>query len=328
MAARRPLDTLNANRLAALRYADRTGRRRLRALLARSQKELEQRLKGVKGDTFTAVQMKAALVQVRALLGDLQGGLARTVVDSAGATALRASKGALAFFDQAEQQFRGTAGRPIAVNKAMVFDRAVNGARSSVLNRLSQSPRTKEGLGIIKRYGARVVEGFERTLATRMVTKAPWAEVRQQLVEQSTFLKGQPMSWAERILRTEVMYAHNLANLDTMRAVDEQVGGGSVKILAATFDDRTGADSYAVHGQIRRLDEPFEWWGGDYMNPPNRPDDREVVVPHRIGWPIPAALKWRSDGEVAARWAEEKRKGAPPPRPRMTTIPLEQFSRG
>ena len=59
------------------------------------------------------------------------------------------------------------------------------------------------------------------------------------------------------------------------------------------------------------------------MHPPNRPNDREVFVPHAMSWPVPEAFKWRSDGEVSARWALEGRKGSPPPRPRMTTVALE-----
>jgi hypothetical protein len=97
------------------------------------------------------------------------------------------------------------------------------------------------------------------------------------------------------------------------------------KILCATFDSRTGSDSFAVHGQIRRPDEAFAWWEGLYQHPPNRPNDREIVLSHRTSWPIPAELAWRSDSEVAARWALEGRKGAPPPRPKMTTVPLDRF---
>jgi hypothetical protein len=51
-------------------------------------------------------------------------------------------------------------------------------------------------------------------------------------------------------------------------------------------------------------------------------NDREVVVPHRIHWPVPATLKPRGDGEVAARWSAEGRKGSPPARPLMSTVDM------
>lgn len=82
----------------------------------------------------------------------------------------------------------------------------------------------------------------------------------------------------------------------------------------------SNSDSIAVHGQVRRVSEAFQSWFGPYMHPPNRPNDREVVVPHNVAWALPDALKPRSDAEVAARWALEGRTGSPPPRPLMSTI--------
>jgi len=120
------------------------------------------------------------------------------------------------------------------------------------------------------------------------------------------------------------MGAYNRAGWEAIREADAQLGD-MVKIVSETFDSRTGADSFAVHGQIRRPEEAFEWWDGLYHHPPNRPNDRATVVPHRVSWPIPPALAWRSQGEITARWHMEGRRGSPPDRPKMTTIPLGQF---
>jgi hypothetical protein len=89
----------------------------------------------------------------------------------------------------------------------------------------------------------------------------------------------------------------------------------------------SNSDSYAVHGQIRRPEEPFETWYGPMQYPPARPNDREIVVTHRVAWPIPLNLRERDPGSIAARWKAEGRKTAMPPRPLMTTIPLDQFGR-
>lgn len=120
--------------------------------------------------------------------------------------------------------------------------------------------------------------------------------------------------------------AYNRAGWEGLRAADDDLGD-VVKVLSATFDNRTGWDSYQVHGQLRRTDEPFEWAGGLYQHPPNRPNDREVVVPHRLSWPIPHELHPRSDAEVLAAWKRERRLGAPPKRPQMSTIPHEAFGK-
>ncbi len=121
--------------------------------------------------------------------------------------------------------------------------------------------------------------------------------------------------------------AYNRSGWEGAREAHDQLGD-VCKILSATFDDRTGWDSYQVHGQIRRIDEPFVSAFGRYMHPPNRPNDREVVVPHRLSWSIPKYLVWKTDADVLERWRYEGRKGPPPPRPQpMTTIPLQRFGR-
>lgn len=123
------------------------------------------------------------------------------------------------------------------------------------------------------------------------------------------------------------MGGYNRAGWEATRAADDELGD-MVKILCATFDDRTGWDSYQVHGQIRLPDQAFEWADGAYQHPPNRPNDREVVVPHRIAWPIPANLVPVGDDLVAAVYARQRKTGGPGPRPLMTTVDLGRFGAG
>lgn len=129
------------------------------------------------------------------------------------------------------------------------------------------------------------------------------------------------------------MAASNRAGLEAIVGIDAQEGGGQfAKILSATFDDRTGWDSYMVHGQIRRPGEAFEWrdYRGraeEYMAPPNRPNDREIVVPHATRWVIPESLRWLPASEYRRVFREQAgKKRSPPARPRMTTIPLSAFA--
>jgi len=206
---------------------------------------------------------------------------------------------------------------------------------ATVLRRLASSGTPAAGAdaiphparaGILERYGLRTVGHFEEILQRGLIARAPWQDVVDEIASASPFLRGAPAFWAERIVRTETAGIYNRAGWEAIRSANEE-SGDFLKILSATFDDRTAADSYAVHGQIRRPDEPFESWYGLYHHPPNRPNDREVVVPHRMAWPIPPYLAWRSDREIAARWALEGRKGRPPPRPKMTTVPLSRIGK-
>jgi len=329
VAARRlqrdPLDTLRITRQQALALAQEKGVAKMRKQLMQAQRELNLRLQsaiqGPGEDSFTAHQIRVALEQVRATLAIVKGGMRKTTLETGKLAAEDASTQAVRYIAESQAKYVGI-GQKLGFRESRVLDRAIVGTESSLLNRLQGDP--KAGPGILDRYGDNVIRRFEERLQQRFIQKKPWNDVRNELIAESPFLQQAPGYWAERIVRTEVMGAHNRANWETMRAVNDEVGE-MLKILSATFDSRTASDSYAVHGQIRRVNEAFEDWYHMYQHPPNRPNDREVVVPHRMNWPIPPNLAWRSDSEVSAKWAEEGRKGSPPPRPRMTTVPLERI---
>jgi hypothetical protein len=116
------------------------------------------------------------------------------------------------------------------------------------------------------------------------------------------------------------MGAYNKSNHEAIKESARQLPD-MLQILSATFDDRTGADSYAVHGQVRRVGEPFDSWYGQYEHPPNRPNDRDVITPHRARWPLPEYLRQKTDDEVEERWAELGNKREVPERPQMSTVP-------
>lgn len=331
-----PRDILAANRRDALELVQKMGSRNLRRVLTRSEADLIQRLATMRPtSTFTRANLETALIHVRAVLKDLRAGIKQTVVDGAKPAAEYATQGTINYLNGMEQTFQGVASAPLALDEAAMFQQSVVGARSSILRRLGSSGTGAPGApgaevvakqGILDRYGLNVIGNFEETLTTGVLGRKSWDEVKADLIGQSPFLQGKPAFWAERIVRTEMMGAYNRASWESNREADDQLGD-MVKILSATFDDRTGSDSFAVHGQIRYPDEAFESWFGLYQHPPNRPNDREIVVPHRISWPLPPYLKPRDDGEVLARWVKEKRKGAPPPRPKMSSVDVKRFGR-
>lgn len=315
---------LQDNRVQAARLAEDVGRARTRRLLTRAQRDLERRLRDAAGlsgpgaDSFTAVQIRVTLAQVKDVLHSLKGGLRGVVLDQAGEAATQQVTSTVGYLNAAEQQYRGVSQR-LPIREAALLDRVRSGTEASVLRRVMSDPDHPGQQGVLDRYGENVVGKFEEALQLRFVARQPWAQVRDSLVAESPFLQGAPASWAERIVRTETMAANNRAGWETIRTANASLGD-MVKILMATFDDRTGADSIAVHGQVRRPEEAFASWFGLYQHPPNRPNDREVVVPQRLSWPLPASLAQRSDAEVHARWVLEGRKGAPPGRPLMSTL--------
>lgn len=337
-ASQRVLQTILINRKQAYDYTTRVGQDRVVQLLKQSSKDLERRLKRVnpnllKEGAFTPTAMRATMGQIEDLMKQLMlPGMRSSVVDAKRIAIALGKVDGLKNLVAMDARFAGVASTA-RLGVAMQLDPKAKGVDSSVLRRLAtQYPDVKPGAGILERYGMNVVGKFEDRLRVAVVTGKPWNEVREDLIDESTWLQDSPLYWAQRIVRTETQGAYNRSLLDQGIETQEILGGDMVKILVAGFDDRTAWDSYQVHGQIRRLEEPFEYNMKDgttvaYMNPPNRPNDREAIVFHRMEWPIPESLEPMSDDEYEARFMEQNPKGSPPARPNMSTVDLSLFGK-
>ncbi len=317
---------LARNRLATNRLVQQAGATATRKLLLDSQRDLENRLSRSLQSTgpksFTSTQLRSSLVQVREVLRTITiPSLKDTVVKHGVVAAHLAVHQTVDYLHTANKAFTGVvAGLPI--REASVFEHAVSGARSSILRHISSGGRGTEKArnGVLERYNDATITHFEKTFQRGLITGKSQAQMRDEIIEGSPFLQQAPAHYATRIVRTECHYSANVATHEAMKEVNVQLGGGMIRILCATFDDRTGSDSIAVHGQVRHMDEPFGTWYGDFMTPPDRPNDREIVVPHRLRWSIPDSLRPKDEGEILDRWKQEGRKGSPPARPQMSTV--------
>lgn len=123
----------------------------------------------------------------------------------------------------------------------------------------------------------------------------------------------------ERTARTTIADAYNAARVEGIRALRRQLpdlmSRWTEHVHDATWtpmDNRVGQDSIALHGQVAEPGRVFtmpddthvsaKTWGHSWTHPPNRPNDRAVLVPWRRGWGMPA-WEWR-DG--AKHWLEER----------------------
>lgn len=316
---------LLSNRKAAYDLSTKKGVSATQSLLQTASLELQKRLlqvetTGAGEGSFTAVQMRATLAQLEDVLSNLTGGMSDLILTEGKKAAVKSVSNQLNYLKVADKAFRGVGVQPLALPETSMMDRAVKKTESSLLNRLVSTPEdTPEKMGILRRYGVETVGVFEEKLQQGLLQKKSWIDMRNDLISESPFLQAEPVYWAERIVRTELMGAYNRAGYEAGKVVSEELTD-MLKILAATFDDRTAADSYAVHGQIRKPSEAFSDWFHNYLNPPNRPNDRETIVWHRMRWELPSYLEPKSDAEVATRWRKEGRKGSPPPRPLMETV--------
>ena len=319
---------LEESRRAALALIHGAGAKRTQEILERTAKDLERRIATIAPalgeDTYTIVQLRAALAQVQHVLKTLTIPSLKGVVLQQGTKAAKESaRHTVDYMVAADRAFRGVGEQSLALDAASMMESGVRGARSSVLSRIAHGVE-KRGrrarVGVLSRYGIETIREFEHVMQVGLVGKKSWIDMRNDLIETSPFLQGKPAWWAHRIVRTEVMSAYSASTHHAIVESSKKLSG-MLKILCETFDDRTAADSYADHGQVRRPSEEFENWYGTFLHPPGRPNDRAIVVAHRMRWPLPETLRPKTDDEVAEAWAREKRKGEPPDRPLMSTVP-------
>lgn len=314
----------------------------MRELLISAKDKLAERLKKVHpalvaDGAFTPSAMRATMGQIELVLGDMLPGTRQAVLDAKRMSAGMAQNNTLNEMVMLDSRFAGIA-NTLGLDVAMELDPRVVGTNASVLRRLADEfPDERIGKGILERYGMATLDNFESVMREGIVQQKPWNEMRDDLTAESSWLQDQPLFWAERIVRTEQAHSYNRVALRTGDEANQRLGD-MVKILIAGFDDRTSWDSYQVHGQIRKMSEPFEWVDikgatHAYMTPPNRPNDRELVVFHRVEWELTDDLKPVTDEEYQDVFEQQNRrkKGntpSAPSRPNMSTVPLEWFGKG
>lgn len=329
----RVVGQLESNRAKVLDATSRLGGRKIARVLKQSQLILEQRIRTINpGAEFTLAAQRQTLEQLKLMQRTLKVGVEQAVREQAHTAAEHSADAMLKYMVDAERAYTGISTLGPRLEDAIHLDIAVAGADSTVLRRVATDSGYRGSgaqMGVMDRYGVAVVSRFETTMQQALLTNQPWNETRQSLVEDSEWLQQAPLSWAERILRTETLSCYNRSGHECMKEAEDELGP-TLRILCAIFDDRTSWDSYQVHGMVRKMEEPFEdGMGRLYMVPPNRPNDRECVVPHLRDWELPPELMPRSDDEVQAAWVRETRSkkhpggrpGGPPPRPLMSTVP-------
>lgn len=324
---------LSKNKRDAISLVSGLGVRKTRALLETAardlQKRIDQRVRAQTGEPFTLTQLRTTLAQVRETIRELSDGVTGVILDTSHTAAEHAVEHTVDYLKRADKAYRGLGEQPLALREAAMLEESIQGTRSSVLHRLAADPGDDDHParpGILQRYGLNTIDYFEKTLQRGLIARKTWGQMEKDITEQSPFLQQAPAFWARRIVATEIMGAYSRSTWESIREADQDLGD-MVKIASSVFDERTSADSYALHGAIRRPEEAFETWYGPMLHPPDRPLDRGILVPHRVSWPIPPYLVWRDAADILKAWRRDGRKGSPPPRPLMTTVPLNQFGR-
>ena len=255
------VEAFRANHRQLMRYERRT-RSRLQELLLESMGSLKAELKGLEPGKWRRQQGALTFMMARALQEQGPQELERLISEIKGGTR-RLGLRHVAEEIGAWQEHYGAEIRPINLEPV---------ANLEATTLIEQYPRS------LQRYGQDLARNVARELQ-----RIPLEKINPDSAVEAIQASIKGARWrADRIVRTELTNAYNKGHLDGLtHARDSGQVPGLQKSAIATFDNRTDADSYPVHGQVRDLEANFvDGEGREYLHPPGRPNDREKEVPY------------------------------------------------
>lgn len=234
--------------------------------------QLTDRLLSAREGTFTEQHLRATLVQVDQYLQALNTRLKEGMGESAGILGERGVEDLITEIERFSKKFDGDT-VPINLDAAMIAQESNN----LLVNQYDAS---------IDAYTEGVRQQITQGLTESVLSQDNLSRVVQKLGQ---FVGAE--EWKVlRLARTELHNVYGKAKLNGMLDIQEQVLPDLKKTLIHPMDKRTGDDSkyVAKKGLVADLDEPFRYnWKGKervFMTPPDRPNDRSILVPYREAW--------------------------------------------
>lgn len=262
---------------------------RMKKLYADARGELEAKLRRLtragRGDTFSAQHLRMVLTQVSDTVATFQGELVHHMDATGRMAGNLAPKHLVSMVGKMEERF-GEMTPVVQAAQAAV----VRGAYPSVARTLLDKYRESAGF-----YGPETMRAIRTGLSHSIIQEETVDEAVGRVVETDGLFDSQRYR-AERIVRTEMSYSYHVTNQRGLEQLAPAVPK-MMKRLVATHDDRIGEDSVELDGQTVPVDQPFVWVVKDargeptgkvvrYMAPPNRPNDRETVIPWLESWGV------------------------------------------
>ena len=255
--------------------------RKLIKTFRKVRQELSDRLLTIPEGTFTEQQLNVTLVQITAAIEAIKRNLKGDLAESSEILSIKGIEDMVREVTKFQRRFEGSV-QPLNINAILI----ASDAKNFLINKHDAS---------IDAYS----EALRSDITTRLVASLAGRDTNQRTVAKlrsdvGKFFLGE--EWKlNRIVRTELHNIYNFSKLKGLQDVKENILPDLKKSLMHPIDGRTGEDSkeLAAINPIVDLDEPFRFtFGKDervFMFPPDRPNDRSILVPFREEWDIKAA---------------------------------------
>lgn len=235
-------------------------------------RDLRDRLETVRADSFTAQQLRGILIQVETSINQQSRILRDGITGSVEKVAVRGIEDLIREVETFSEEF-DTPLIPLNVNALAV----ATDVRNLVASRYESS---------VDAYAADQKARVASYLTNALIEQKSLGEVVTGL---SQYQLGE--EWKVlRLARTELHNIYGLGKMKGMTTTRDQLLPDLMKALVHPMDARTGLDSVylAKLNPVLPLDEPFEYrWGGKlrrFMSPPDRPNDRGILIPYVPHW--------------------------------------------
>lgn len=308
------LRVLAEHRRRLSRLADRRGVAQLRKIYEEAVRELEKRLAAVPGTRrarFTPQQQRLFLGQLRQGVALIIKRMAGGLGDISRDVQTDALRSLIDDVGKLEGKFTGAA-IVLPVEEAAKFQGVVSGVRETMLRSHETS---------MAKYGARLIKAMEDQLSAAVLVGDDVGSAIERVKSAAD------LEWwqAERVTRTEMIWAYNATHQSGMRETAKELPDMMMRwteyvtdTSPSGMDQRVDVDSIAMHGQVAPPGGSFYFpntlpegaqlnaeqrkrWPGvqrrfagkSWAHPPNRPNDRSSIAPWRPHWGVPA---WRWEG--------------------------------
>lgn len=234
-----------------------------------SRRRLNDRLLTISGDKFTAQQLRGALVQIDSALEAMASGMSAEMIDAGDMIARAGAEDILTEINAFDDHFLGAV-TPINVNAVAI----ASDTNNLLINKYQSSLET---------YSQEVRSQLAQAMTNAAIEQVPYSEIIRRVGQ--FFIAEE---WKiHRLARTELHQVYNLAKMKSMESLAKRAVPDLKKTLIHPMDSRTGKDSKYANklNLIVPINEPFRYkWQGQervYMTPPDRPNDRSILVPYR-----------------------------------------------
>lgn len=238
--------------------------------------KLQDRLLTIPEGTFSEHQLNITLIQVTTAIEAIKAKLKGEMIDSADVLSKRGIEDLAKEITKFSKKFDGSM-QPLNLNVAQL----ASDSKTFLVNKYDAS---------LDAYGEDLRSQITQNIMNAMIMRDTSQRTVSGLVSDvGRFFVGE--EWKlNRIVRTEMHNIYNYSKMNAMSDVQENTIPDLKKSLMHPIDKRTGADSkeLARENPIVDIDEPFrfEWKGKErvFMFPPDRPNDRAILVPFRESW--------------------------------------------